>query len=424
MLQRSFIGACVLSLVLLGAFRSQAADAPDIVRVLHDWQHASTDVPAPTIDGDLARYAATHSAHELEAAAALCGPVSARALIEQFEWTAAATDAGTVVLTGVPRDELGRLFFSAVEIEFAADSPRPRELRFRDSEKQLRPVAITVPMSDADSAPELLQVGTGLIQLASLVEFAVDDSEVADQPIADVLAAWADATRNIERAEIEFVRYQYDHIFGVEKRGEGRFHFEHPDRGVYEIRASDVAADAESRRTAADGSPLKVEADKPLIGYWENQHVVVAHPEQHAYDEFAVPRSSEVRPAGSFDRLWYSLATPQRTFPATVDVHSGAFLERFEWSLLNHDEQRLILQGRPVTDEDQLEISELQVILDPATHLPQATRLISGDGHQETVHVIRRFAVNDAVPETDWRPDLNGYAECNPAPLAPPAEEE
>lgn len=417
MLQRHFVGVCLLVLAIGSGLR--AREPVDIAQVLHDWQQASQAAAELSVDGDLAGFAKSHSAHELEAAAALLGPVNARALAQQFEWTAAASDEGAVVLTAVPRDPLGRLFFSAVALEFDAGNHLPRTLRFRDPNNELRTESIAVPAKFELRTAET----AGAIQLVALVESADAETDSEAPTVPGVLQAWADATRAIERADIEFTRFEYDHLNGVEKRSHGRFHFEGRDRGIYERQPDDIAADAVSRRTQSDGSPFQVEADTASLICWDTLRLVIAYPEQQAYDEFPVPKASTVQPAASFTRAWYSLETPSSLFPATIDVHSRGYLQRFEWSLLDHDERRLVLQGRPVSLEDQLEVFELQVVLDPTTYLAQATRLIPADRNREIVHVLSTFTVNPP-PKADWRPDLSGWQKYEAAPLAPPAEEE
>jgi hypothetical protein len=405
----------------VGVARPMAGEPVDVARLLHQWQTAAQGLASPSVEDEFSAYSESHSAHEREAAAAFCGPVSARELARQFEWTATLNGDGATVLTAAPRDPLHRLFFTAVEIDLNPQTHLPQRFWFRDLQNKLRAAAILAPGPRADG---VVTAAAGTIQLASLVEFA-DAEQAADTPqTAEILAAWAAATRSIERAEIDFVRYEYDHIESLEKRSEGRFHFERPDRGLYERRATGIAVDTVSRRSREDGTPYRVAPDSPSMLCWDNQRVIIAYPGQQAYDEFPLPRASSVLPAASFTRQWYSLAAPQTMLPATVDVHSSDFLQRFEWALLDHDEQRLVLQGRPLSDEDQLEVFELQVVLDPKTYLAQATRSIPADRHREIVHVIRRFDVNDAAPAGNWRPDLSSFRKYDPAPLAPPAEEE
>ncbi|MBL8851355.1 MAG: hypothetical protein JNG89_16855 [Planctomycetaceae bacterium] len=425
MWQRLFIGSSLLSLVLGVNALLQAGDAPDVVRVLHAWETASSGA-APLTDDELVSYAETHSAHEVEAAARLCGPIMARTLIQEFSWTATTTE-GRLALTAVPRDPLVRAFYSGIEIELDDGTHLPVRLRFLDPAGERRATAIAVQQVSGEFRENPRTTGGGgEIRLAALIEIedvdANDEEAVPD--VTQVLADWQAASRAVERARVEFVRYEYDQIYGVEKRGSGRLYFESPQKGVYELQASPIGPGDVSRRTQPNGSAYALESDTSSLVFWDNRRVVVAYPDQHAYDEFVVPKQSSIQPAGSFTRLWYSLASPARLLPGVVGVHSDGFMERFEWSVLTGDDRKLILVGRPITDEDQLEISELQVILDTTTHLPQATRLIPPGGEREVVLVINTFVVNDDVPPGEWRPDLSGYHKYDSAPLAPPAEAE
>lgn len=417
MLQRHFFGVCLLVLAVGSGLR--AGDTADIAQVLHDWQQAAQAAAELNVERDFAAFADSHSAHELEAAAALLGPVNARELARQFAWSAATNEDHAIRLMAVPRDPLGRLFFSAVEIEIDAASHLPQTLRFRDAQNELRPQTIATPARIALRTA----TGPGEIQLVALVETVDAETDAEAPAVREILQAWSEATRAIERADIEFTRFEYDHLQGVEKRSHGRFHLEGRDLGVYERRPDDVAPDAISRRTQADGSLFEVEADTSSLVCWDTLRLVIAYPEQQAYDEFPVPKASTIQPVASFTRAWYSLERPSSLFPATVDVHSNGYLQRFEWSLLDHDERRLVLQGRPVSLEDQLEVFELQVVLDPTTHLALATRLIPADRNREIVHVLSKFTVNPP-PTENWRPDLGKWRKFEAAPLAPPAEEE
>lgn len=421
MAQRELFRGCTVWLVLIAATLAQAADAPDIVQVLRQWERATAEHDRSTAAPDWEQHTQALSVHELAAAQALCSPVSARTLIEQYEWSAAAGESGAFVLTAVPRDPLARLFFSGVDLEFERGTAVPKTLTFRDSQRRRRPVVIVVPAAGGVQVAEATD-NAGGVRLVALTELSETEVTAATPELSAVLVQWSSTTEGIDRAEISFVRYTCDLVAGTEERSTGRLYFEQPERGVYELRPSEVPADAKSERKAQNGAALTVTSGPARIYVWDQDRLRIARPDDKQYEEFRVPRRSDVQLAGSADRTWTALAMPQRTLPATVDVHTDRFLERYEWSLLQADDRRLILQGRPVADADQWDVSELQVILDSATYRAQATRLISGNRERETVHVLNWVAVNDELPQRDWRPDLTGYQAVDPVPLAPPAE--
>lgn len=413
---QSVAGTCALGLALLISSVTAGADGPDVVHVLYRWQRASAETPRSSIDNDLAAYGDRLSAHELEAAAELCGPISARELIQRYEWTATSDDGGKVTLTAVPRDELGRLFFSAVEIAFAAGAGRPSELRFHDAGNRVRSITVAVPARAGaiQQASAVKTAGAG-VQLASFVSVEDEEAEALSTPkIDEILAAWKAATQKIERADIEFARYEYDQVSFVENRNEGRLHFEAPDRGVYELRTVKLSAGHESTRTGPKGERYSLSTDSPKTVIWKEQSIVFANPESRIYQElYAADRSSVQRSdlwtAGVIGRAMYPNTAPHRTLPATVDLDTDEFLEQFEWSVLKYDSQQITLSGRPLSDPEQAEFSRIDVILDRGTHLARATRMISPQDNRETVFVFKRFAINEDASQDGWEPDFSGY---------------
>lgn len=391
MLLRLLIGACAVCLAPSVAPRAHGGETPDVVRVLHGWQQESADATRPTVEHDLADHAGELSAHELEAAAKFCGPVSARELIQQYEWTAAIGDDGRVVLTAVPRDELGRLFFSAVEIEFPAGAARPSQLRFRNAANRARTVAVSVPALNGPieqaSAVRTAQTGIQLASFDSVENEEVDASSVPS--IDEVLAAWKSATQTIERAEIEFAEYKYDRLSLVEKRNVGRVHFEAPDHGLYEVREVEIAAGEKSTQSGRNGEPYTFASDDPMILYWEDGRCIWADPKRRTYIEI-------------------ELGPPQQMLDAALDVHSDGYLERYRWSVLKCDAQRITLSASPLTFERHL-ITRMDVILDRKTNLALATRLIHARPGEETVRIITKFAINDDASQHGWEPDLSEY---------------
>lgn len=420
-----FHWAVVILLIVAFAGTGRGEERPDVVRVLHAWERASAAQANAAFASDFREYRDSHTSHELQVAVELSGPVSARALITRYSWTCRTDAAGMIVLTGVPRDALSRLFCAGFTVEIDPETSAPRSLRFLNG-RQPRPVAILLASTpeDAGREPPLLDVEASEIRLASAIEVPQRAARGGGSRIEMLLGRWEAATRQIRNAEIHFTRSAYDRAGNVEERGEGRFCFAAPNRGLYELRPAAVGPAGRSETVSTDGRPIVVKPARPLILSWDQDRVIVAHPGERVYDELAIPRAfGRVQQAGSFDRLWYSLASPQRALPATIDVHSEQFLERFHWSLLEEDDRRWLLLGRPIGEVDRLEVSELQVVLDPQTHLAQATRVVLGDGSRELVHVLRYVVLNDdGIDGSEWRPDLTGYAEFAASPPAPPAE--
>lgn len=405
---------------------SFAGDPPDVVAVLHAWEQATEGVPAPLADVVFDEYRDSHSAHELELAAELYGAVDARRLIEDFAWMA-AMQGERLVLHAVPRDELMRLFCPGVDVEFDAGTATPRLLRFHD-EAGPKSVVLTRPASEE---PAVTRTAARPVPTATVIRLAagvsisdIEDASVAPSRLSELLDRWAAATRQIKQAKLKFNRFTYDTTYFTETRSRGRFRFQSPDRGCYELFSVDENSDLISRRKGPHGEGYTVSTEPPVTYFWADNELILIHPDSQSYQVFDIPEEfdSEIRTVGSWDRAWTSLADPQRLLPGVVDVHSRDFLDDFSWSLLNQTDERITLKGTLRTDEGRYELAELQVILDARTFRTVATRTVAPNGARETVHVFDDADYNSEIgAPAEWLPDLSGFTHDNPAPPAPAA---
>lgn len=425
-LLRNMLRCSTLLIVLCRSSTTFAAESPDVVELLHAWQNSATEQPALLAEAAFDSRG-IQNAHERAIAAELFGPVDARRLIREFAWTVRA-DQGRVMLHAVPRDEFTRLFCAGVDIEWDAENRRPRTLRFYDDPASPRTVAILSPDSPpSEGVPHRAARpvhGDTLIQLASL---SVVDSPAAAAPPAlpDILQRWAEATSRISRADLEFVFYRYDSLYLIEQRCRGRFRWEAPDRACYERFGTGEDAGVPARRNGPDGEPFTRDVPSPVMFSWNGSEVIIAHPDLRTYAVFDVPSDREARQTGSWGRIWSTFADPHTILPGVVDAHSDAFQSRFEWSLLRQDDKQILLRGVPLREEDQRDMAQLQVILDPDTFRVRATRMDDPTGNVETVHVFRESRYNEGVNDSpNWTSDLKGYEQIDSAPPAPPAATE
>jgi hypothetical protein len=423
---RNSVSRSALLLVLCIALSSRAAEPPDIAELLYAWQTSAIDQPALLADAAFADSRNTHNAHELSLAAEFYGPVDARRLIEQFTWSSRSVE-GQTVLHAVPRDEFTRLFCAGVDVEWDADQQRPRSLRFYDEPASPRAVAIHPPAAPEHAA--VTRVAARPVHTDTLIQLAalntIEDAPESPLELSEILRRWTDATSRIERAHLEFMRFNYDNLYFVEQRCHGRFRWEAPDRACYELFNSGDDGTAETKRKGPHGEPFIRESADPLMLCWDGNEVIIAHPELRTYDVFDVPSDPEVRQTGSWGRIWSVYADPHRILPGVVDVHSEGLHDRFEWTLLRQDDEQILLCGRPLLTEDQQQLSQLQVILDPQTFRTRATRVYDVTGNRETVHVFCESKFNNDVNYSEnWTPDLTDYQQLNSAPPAPPATSE
>lgn len=419
----ALVAACIIALSS-GFSNCRGDDSKvELLQVLREWEQATAGLPKPLPDAAFPDLFESHTAHELDVAARLYGAVTARELIEEFNWSLESTTQTTIVVKGFPRDKVAQLFYSAFEVTLDRQSKRPSEIQFLDRDGTPREQAVrfrVVAARNPGATSGSVRTVAGNTGETGAAEAAPPQAEL---PL--ILLRWVAATREIRAAELRFRRYVYDSIHAEEIRGEGRFIFEAPGRGLYELRPVELSDGVTSQRTTADGEPFEMAPDEWVSCYWTGTHLVWIDERERSYETMPLPEANtgDIRPVGSWDRVWAGWAGPQRALPGVIDAHTDSFIDRFDWTLLLRNERQIILQGRPKTDDDRFHLSLLQVVLDPNTYLTTATRMIDASGNRETVHVFEpvRISREPKAESDDWEPDLTQYRERTAPPPAPPA---
>lgn len=422
MLFAAGMAACV---TCLGAPDCRAADRNvELLEVLRDWEQSTGRLPQPLPDAAFPDLFESHTAHELDVAARMYGAVTARELIRDFNWSLESTTQTTVVLKGYPRDEVAQLFYSAFEVTLDRQTWRPTLIRFHDTDGTPRAQSVRLRITTARNQEVLADTNVRAVAGAAAGQ---PEPVPPREELTEILERWVAATREIRSAELGFRRYVYDSIYEQEVRGRGRFVFEAPGRGLYQLEPAKLADGATSQRANADGTPFAMIPDERAGCFWSGTHLVWIDETERTYEMMPLPEtnSGDIRPVGSWDRVWAGWAGPQRALPGVIDAHTDEFIERFDWTLLRRNARQIILQGRPQRDDDRFHLSLLQVVLNPESYLTSATRMIDAGGNRETVHVFEHVRIS-REPWTgrgDWEPDLTGYQLRSAPPPAPPAEE-
>ena len=107
----------------------------DAAKVLADWETASR-LLEPVSRDDRKRLLAVHhpgrSAHEIDLACELRGPVDASALGRRYTWRPPVVSGSHVELTAEPNDPLERLFFRRFLVKLDSQTLRPVSIQFTD----------------------------------------------------------------------------------------------------------------------------------------------------------------------------------------------------------------------------------------------------------------------------------------------------
>jgi hypothetical protein len=393
-------------LVLLVAATSAADPSEELLLALKEWEAATADIGQTLPDTALDAYRDALNAHELEAAAELLGPVSARRLVEEYRWTLERLDSGDICLHGEPRDVTTSLFFALVEVRLDGTTHQPASIQFFTGDGEPRPTKIIGAAGAALKRPKTPH--------QSAIRLVAGARDVPDEPapprpleLETILKRWQEAVGRIQNAEVRFHRYSYDLVYRSESRGTGRFLFEAPNLGAYERAPIELASDTRPARSD-DGGTFTLQRDSATTIQWDGTKVWILNLDQKLYDVMTIPERPPERTLFGWNFFSDFLASPPACLPGVVEV-TDEFLKRFNWSIARDNDQGLMLEGTPASNRIRDELKILQVLVDRASFRTTATRIISSTGARETTHVFQYVFVNDErVHRQSWVPDVSG----------------
>jgi hypothetical protein len=409
------------------------------------------------------RYGERYPQEVLKTASAFFGPVDASGLERSFRWNITEFTECEILLRATPRklerpaalptsgassaDVTPVAYFSTSETiraDFDSDASsfdvivdrfdgRPRLVRWHRSSQNDPEEAIERLSTDDLVLEEGIGDGRTLLSdhsrevvTASALLIEADAGQ-NDPAVAEVLSRWEQSVSDLKSVELKFKRFDRDPVFELETRGVGRFVFVAPDRGLYELKPASVVERADGPSSAAGGK-FSVNAAKPQLFWWTGKTVTIVDDRQRTFDELTIPKCAkgcQMQTVGSFDVIWQVLAGPQKALPGVVEIRSEKLVNRFQWSVIEKNDSRIMLEGRPKVMNDRRHMSRLDVILDPKSYRTVATRVVDPAGSRTTDHVFEYVRVN--VPELEddasWKPDLSGMSPVGPPPAAPPADE-
>lgn len=222
-----------------------------------------------------------------------------------------------------------------------------------------------------------------------------------DPETEQVLKDWELHTAKFVKLRGEFYRHKYDFTFGIEKCSTGKFAFEAPDKGYYEIKPTEVKPGATSKKRGKNGQPLTLQADQPERWVCTGKEVIRFDEQEKRYERVTIP------PEKQGERI---IDGP---LPFLFGMKAERAKQRYQKIelLKKTDEREIWLRVVPRFREDATNWSEALIIIDRATYVPKAVQLIDPSG-AESVHKFLNVEVN---PKRGWfesdpfKPDLRRY---------------
>ena len=234
-----------------------------------------------------------------------------------------------------------------------------------------------------------------------------------DPQLWQILQDWEKKTQNYKKLSGGHRRFVYDSVFEVEKRSDGDFYYEAPDKGRIDIKKVEIPAGAKSQKLNPQGKPYSLQSDIPEKWICDGKQIAQANDERKEFMIHSIPPQDQ------------GINIMDGPLPFLFGLPAQKALQRYDFTVLRQtDDRNVWLKVLPRRKQDAANWREAEVILDRSTYLPFAVKLINPAGTTETVYSFRDLKINEnAVISTffgrgnpfDIKRVLRGYKEIKQA---------
>jgi len=232
-----------------------------------------------------------------------------------------------------------------------------------------------------------------------------------------VLNNWEQSGKQIDSLQGDHTRFVYDKVFAVEKRAEGEFYYEQPDKGRIDLKAVRIGSKDKSRKLQKNGEPFSLQSDNPERWVCDGTKIIQINDVEKTYEEFVIPHQA---------RGQNIMNGP---LPFLFGMSANDAHQRYQLKLLKNTNQVVQLHVKPRWRQDAANWREAYVNLDPKTYLPQAVMMVDPSGNLETVYTFANFKINGGrirlpsfLRKDPFQPNLPDYTRVQSNPNAQPQQ--
>ena len=235
------------------------------------------------------------------------------------------------------------------------------------------------------------------------------NAQEPDPAVDSVLAKWEAASQKCKTLDAKLTVWRYDDVFDHDHQPtitQGRFYYEAPNTGRYEIRKN-------ARGATNDWSSVS----EAVI--WTGKEVLLIDGHQRSCRKFSTTKlqSFLTRPeTNSLD--WWSIfgrafarrfQEPKQFLPLLIGIPAGEVRERFYVTIKESGED-IYLRALPKRSADASCYSRIDVILNAKTCMTVATQEVLPNRRDRTVYQLTDPKVNQRPGDRDQllAPDLSG----------------
>ena len=240
---------------------------------------------------------------------------------------------------------------------------------------------------------------------------APSNAKEPDPPVDSVLAKWEGASQKCRTLDAKLAVLRYDAFNRDRPRTSwGRFYYEAPNVGRYEIRRYEI-------REGGGGNVNNWSA-LPEVWIWNGKEMLLIDGPKRTCSRFPLAKSQTLQDKPEGKKLMASfiaafvrrLQSPQECLPLVVDIRAADVRKRFDVTIERSDED-ILLKAVPKGRSDLDIYREIGVIVNAKTHLTSAIQVVDPDARGRAVFQLTEQKVNQRPSDRDQliAPDLSGF---------------
>lgn len=277
----------------------------------------------------------------------------------------------------------GLLALSALATSLFAQQPAGKPM--------LRPGQAPPPASKSGPAPKPGQVSQTAAQ-ANIAEAPKQprpsDNPMIIEPVSpelkEILDEWEQKSGAIKSLHGRHTRFVYNSVFDLEKRADGKFYVETPDKGRIDLVGLPPKKNEVSKKVGKQsGKPYRLEADRDEMWICNGDEIVMVNGDEKTYEVAPVPE--HLRGTKIIDG----------PLPFLFGMKSAEAQKRFQLTLLSNTATTVMIQIVPRRQSDADNYKTAEIMLDKKSYLPIAVRMYDQSDSLETVYRFEILDVNN-----------------------------
>lgn len=246
--------------------------------------------------------------------------------------------------------------------------------------------------------------------------------ELSDEKLAEFLTQWEARSSKIKSIHGKQQRSEFNHVFEVEKRSEGDFFLQTPDKGRIDMGKVKIAEGAVSPRKNQNGEPYKLETDQSVCWICTGDEILVLQEDEKTYQSEMIPEEQ---------RGTNIVHSP---LPFLFGMKAEEAKTRYDMVLRRNSTGSATIEVMPKMEKDRQNYQVAWVTIDKKTYLPLQVRM-RDQSNLDIVYTFSNVEVNDSkflakmlsrigiAGKDPFRPKLTGYRKVLPPeePVIKPA---